>query len=92
MSRAATLEEVTARTGPLREVWGKQLVDLGVLLTSMGHAMIDDDPVLGALAGEGVANLLSGLPRHLRELFLEYAGDEAARGYQTDRRYIEETS
>jgi hypothetical protein len=72
----------------LRPKWGEQLVDLGNLIRSMGEAMLEDDGILGSIAGEGIANHLAALPRHIREVFLEYASDEAAAGYAADMRWI----
>ena len=72
-----------------RAAWGQQLVDLASLIESMGRAMIDDDEIMGAISGEGIANHLAALPRHIREVFLEYASDEAAAALKADRRYYE---
>jgi len=86
--RAVTYQEREDRLRPLRREWGEQLVALGQCVTSMGEAMVDDDGILGAIAGEGIANHLAALPRHIREIFLEQASDEAAAGHATDIRYL----
>ena len=64
------------------------LHDLAACIESMATAMDEDDGILGVLAGQGIANHLSALPGHVREVFLEYASDEAHAGYLADRRYM----
>lgn len=93
-SSAASVRYVTPaeredRLQPLRQKWGEQLVDLAEMIDSMGRAMIEDDGILGALSGEGIANHLAALPQHIREVFLEHASDEAAASFKADQRYLE---
>lgn len=60
---------------------------LGECIVSMADALEADDGIMGALAGEGIANLLPELPKHVRDVFMEHLDDEAARGVRADRLY-----
>ncbi len=72
-----------------RAEWGEQLRDLGKLIQGIGEAMVDQDDIMGIISGEGIANHMAALPRHIRETFTEYLSEEAALGYQADQRYLE---
>lgn len=67
--------------------WGEQLNDLASMIETMGRACLEDDEILGCIAGQGVANHLSALPKHIRDVFMEHLSDEAAAGFATDQRY-----
>jgi hypothetical protein len=69
--------------------WAKQLRDVAYFIETMAQALDEDDSILGSLAGQGLANHLPALPKHIRDVFLEYLSDEAAAGYVADLRYIE---
>ena len=71
-----------------RQKWAEQLHDLASLIDGMADALDEDDGILGSIAGEGIANHLPALPRHIRHLFMDYLSDEAAAGHATDLRYI----
>ena len=68
----------------------KTLRDLAYALEGMADALDEDDGILGALSGEGIANHLASLPKHVRVIFLEHASDEAAAAFKADQRYLEE--
>lgn len=63
---------------------------LASCIDSMATAMEEGDEILGSLAGQGIANHLSALPKHVRDVFMEYLSDEAAAGFIADRRYYQE--
>ena len=73
-----------------RAVWGQQLRDLASLLDTFGRATIDDDMILGVIAGEGLLSHFACLPAHIREAFTELLSDESAQGFRADQRYIRE--
>jgi hypothetical protein len=72
--------------------WAAQLRDIAHLVESMADALDEDDGILGSLAGQGLANHLPALPKHIRDVFMEYLSDEAAAGYAADVRYFETVS
>lgn len=72
-----------------RKEWASQLRDIALLIDKMAEAMEEDDHILGSIAGLGIGNHLPALPKHIRDLFVEYLSDEAAAGYAADRRYYE---
>ncbi len=70
-----------------RTEWAAQLYDLALLINSMAEAMDSDDAILGSISGQGVANHLAALPKHIRDVFMEHLSDEAAAGIKADQRY-----
>lgn len=54
----------------------------------MAKALDENDNILGALAGSGIANNLPALPSNVRHTFMEYLTDEAAAGYRADQLYL----
>lgn len=65
---------------------------LGESLVTFADAMEAGDNILGPITGEAIANTLAALPRHIRELFLEHASDEAHAGFLADMRYLSQQS
>lgn len=78
-------------SGPHTETaaWGTQLRDLASLIDSMGQAMEEGDDILGAISGQGIANHLCALPKHIRDVFMEHLCDEAADAFKAEQRYYE---
>lgn len=66
------------------------LRDLAFCIESMARAMEEGDDILGCIAGQGIANHLPALPKHVRDVFMEYLDDEAAAALVAERRYYEE--
>lgn len=61
-------------------------------LETMAKALDEEDDILGALSGMGLANHLPMLPKHIRDVFIEYLDDEAARASRAETLYWEEMS
>lgn len=78
-----------AASGTDRAAWASQLRDIAYFVETMARALDEDDGIMGALAGQGLANHLPALPKHIRDVFMEYLDDEAAAAYKAELRYFE---
>ena len=77
-----------------RETWRGEAAELLRLIAShletMAQALDEDDDIMGALAGMGLANHLPMLPKHIRDVLIENLDDEAARGVRAETLYMAE--
>lgn len=77
-----------------REAWRKEAAETLRALAhgceSMADALDEDDDILGAMSGMIFANHLPALPKHIRDTFIEYLEDEAARALVAEQRYYAE--
>lgn len=74
-----------------RHEWADTLRSLAFALNGMADALMEDDGILGALSGQGLANHFAELPWHIREVFKDCLSDEAVRGYRADQLYALDT-
>ena len=78
---------------PLREAWRKDAAETLRLVAfgceGMADALDSDDGILGAMNGMVLANHLPALPKHIRDVFMEYLSDEEAAGLRSERLYMD---
>lgn len=77
-------------TGDQRKEWGETLLGFAEGVRSMAEGLIEDDGILGAIGGIGVAELGPALPTHIRHALIECLDDEAARSFRADVSYLRE--
>jgi hypothetical protein len=58
------------------------------MVEGLAYALEHDDEIMGSISGQGLANHLPALPKHVRDVFAEYLTDEAARSYRADLAYL----
>jgi hypothetical protein len=58
-------------------------------MEAMADALDDEDDILGAISGMNLAENLPALPKHIRDVLMEYLSDEAAAGQRADLLYMQ---